>query len=304
MPQLPNKYSMSKERISIEQIKKLVLIALVSDDELMDTLVLKGGNALLMVYDMSYRASWDLDFSISEDFKNFEDIKKRVHESIIETFRREHLHVFDISFEPNPQTPQEATKDFWGGYVVLFKVIEIEKIKELGGVDNINALRRNAVPINPNYSTKIAIDISKHEFVGDKQSFEIDGYTLYVYAPRLLAFEKVRAICQQIPEYSQIIPSFSPRARPRDFYDIYTLLENFEIDLASVESKDIMMNVFNAKKVPQDFLKKMKEHREIHKQDFNSLIDTVSIEEKENLKDFDFYFNYVIEKFEHFLHEE
>jgi predicted nucleotidyltransferase component of viral defense system len=85
------KYSMGKGRISIDNIKKLVLIALVSDDELMETLVLKGGNALLMAYDLSLRASWDLDFSISEDFKNIEDAKKRMEDSIVETFQRHDL---------------------------------------------------------------------------------------------------------------------------------------------------------------------------------------------------------------------
>jgi hypothetical protein len=295
---------MSKERIGVDQIKKLALIALVSDDELMETLVLKGGNALLMAYNLSLRASWDLDFSISEDFKNIEDVKKRMQDSVVETFKREGLHVFDFSFLPKPKTAQGATKDFWGGYLVQFKFIEIEKVKELGGEKNIDALRRNAVPIYPDNSPKVAIEISKHEFVGDKRDFEIEGYTLYVYAPRLLAFEKVRAICQQIPEYSKTVPSFSPRSRSRDFYDIYTLLEKFEIDLLSPESKDIMRKVFDAKKVPHDFLKKMRTNREIHKQDFASLVDTVSSEEKKNLKDFDFYFDYVMEKFEHFLDEE
>lgn len=48
----------------IEQIKKLALIALFSDDDLMNTLVLKGGNALDLIYRVDNRASLDLDFSI------------------------------------------------------------------------------------------------------------------------------------------------------------------------------------------------------------------------------------------------
>jgi predicted nucleotidyltransferase component of viral defense system len=281
---------MNKRKISTERIKELVIIALVSDDELMETLVLKGGNALLMAYRLSSRASWDMDFSIAEDFKNVEDVKKRTEVSIVETFKNEGLYVFDFSFLSKPKTTQDATKDFWGGYVVTFKFIEIEKAINLGGEKNIDGLRRNAVPVNPDNSTKMIIEISKSEFVGDKRNFEIEGYTFYVYAPRLLAFEKVRAIYQQIPEYSETIPSFSPRSRPRDFYDIYNVLENadFEIDITSQESKDIMINVFDAKKVPHGFLKKMKDNREIHKRDFISLVDTILAEEKKNLKNFDF----------------
>jgi predicted nucleotidyltransferase component of viral defense system len=52
-----------------EQIKKLTLIGLFSDDDLMDTLVLKGGNALDIVYRIAARASIDIDLSIENDFE-------------------------------------------------------------------------------------------------------------------------------------------------------------------------------------------------------------------------------------------
>jgi predicted nucleotidyltransferase component of viral defense system len=58
---------MNKERVSIDRIKRLAIIALISDDYLMETLVLKGGNAMLMAYDLSSRASYDLDFSRSDE---------------------------------------------------------------------------------------------------------------------------------------------------------------------------------------------------------------------------------------------
>ena len=53
---------MKKNRIDLERIKRLIIIALVSDDYLMETLVLKGGNALSVAYELSSRASFDLDF--------------------------------------------------------------------------------------------------------------------------------------------------------------------------------------------------------------------------------------------------
>jgi hypothetical protein len=46
---------MNKERVSIDRIKRLAIIALITDDYLMETLVLKGGNAMLMAYDLSPR---------------------------------------------------------------------------------------------------------------------------------------------------------------------------------------------------------------------------------------------------------
>ena len=52
----------------IDKIRQLTLIALVSDDELMDLLVLKGANALSLIYGLKLRASIDLDFSLERDF--------------------------------------------------------------------------------------------------------------------------------------------------------------------------------------------------------------------------------------------
>ena len=41
----------------LEQIKRITIIALFSDDDLMDSLVLKGGNALDMIYGIAQRSS-------------------------------------------------------------------------------------------------------------------------------------------------------------------------------------------------------------------------------------------------------
>jgi len=52
--------------LSIDEIRKLAIIALFSDDDLMDTLVLKGGNALTFAYNVSNRASIDVDVSMGQ----------------------------------------------------------------------------------------------------------------------------------------------------------------------------------------------------------------------------------------------
>jgi predicted nucleotidyltransferase component of viral defense system len=291
---------MKKERASVEKLKKLAIIALASDDELMETLILKGGNAIQLGYNLSYRASFDLDFSMSADFEDLEEISSRMERLLAEVFYAEALHVFDFTFGPRPENSNESTKDFWGGYLAQFKVIETERLEQISP-NNLPELRKWAIPVFPNHSPVVNIEISKFEYVEDRQDFEIEGLTIYVYAPRLLVFEKVRAICQQIPEYSKIVPSFSPRPRTRDFYDIYILLEHFDIELNEEESKEVMKKVFDAKRVPHHFLKRMSAHKEIHKQDFPSLLDTVSPLERGNLKDFDFYFDYVVERFENFL---
>ena len=293
-----------KNRIDFERIKRLIIIALVSDDYLMETLVLKGGNALSVAYELSSRASFDLDFSIGDDFKNVPEVRSRIMKVLEEKFLLEGFQVFDFSFLGKPRVSQEALKDFWGGYLVKFKFIELELLQKLGGDKIFEDMLRHAVPIYPDQSRSIMIEISKYEFIDDLQDVELDGYTVQVYAPRLLIFEKVRAICQQLPEYKEVVPSFSPRVRTRDFYDIVILMSRFAVDLVSAESRKILMQVFDAKRVPYTYLHNMNSSREWHRQDFVSLVDTVTAGEKENLKDFDFYFDYVIEKFSTMLDED
>ena len=59
----------------LEIIKRLAIVALVSDDQLMGIIVLKGGNALNIAYDISNRGSVDIDFSIESDFSEKEKMR-------------------------------------------------------------------------------------------------------------------------------------------------------------------------------------------------------------------------------------
>ena len=53
-------------------IRKLVLIAIFSDDDLMDTFVVKGGSAIDLIYKLDARASVDIDLSMENDFSEAE----------------------------------------------------------------------------------------------------------------------------------------------------------------------------------------------------------------------------------------
>lgn len=48
----------------LERIKKLIIISLFSDDELLDLLTLKGGNAIDLIHGAALRGSLDLDFVV------------------------------------------------------------------------------------------------------------------------------------------------------------------------------------------------------------------------------------------------
>ncbi len=284
----------------VNKIKRWTLIALASDDMLVESLVLKGGNAIDLVNRISEkgisRTSYDLDYSIEEgDFNEDEEtISKRIEATLIQTFLENEFVVIDYSFKHKPKIIGEKLADFWGGYKVEFKVVSIKLFEN--HVGNIGKLRNSAISVNPNQSPVFEIEFSKFEYVSEKVEMDVEGYKIYVYTPEMIVFEKVRAICQQLPEYKEFVPSFTPRARARDFYDIHLIMEMHNIDPNSTESKDLIQNIFKAKKVPIEFIKRIRKNRGIHFDNWQSVIDTVSPLEKLNV--FDYYFDFVLNKFE------
>jgi len=54
--------------LDLDTIRRLVIQAAFADDALTDQLVLKGGNALALVYGIGNRSSIDVDFSLAADF--------------------------------------------------------------------------------------------------------------------------------------------------------------------------------------------------------------------------------------------
>src|SRR5208283_2597652 len=200
----------------LDEIRKLGIIAMFSDDELMDMLVLKGGNAIALFYSEYSRASIDLDFSLCDDFdkEKFEIIEAKIRRVLESTFQEHGYLVFDFKFYAKPKVRKEGLKDFWGGYRVEFKLIEQERLKDFDG--DIQKMRVSAMALGSGEKKPFTIDISKHEFCGPKAEKELDGFTIYVYTPEMMVIEKIRAICQQMHEY----PYGTKSARARDFFDI------------------------------------------------------------------------------------
>jgi predicted nucleotidyltransferase component of viral defense system len=262
-----------------------------SDDYLMEQLVLKGGNAIDLVYKISDRASMDIDFSIKGEFTadELDLIENKIKRILTYTFMAEKLKVFDIKFVQRPEKLSEEASTFWGGYKIQFKVIE-EELHEVHSKD-IDTLRRHAKIVRQDRKQTFEIDISKFEYCKDKREEEFGGYVIFVYSPEMLVFEKVRAICQQMPDYKNIVPTLTPTPRPRDFFDIYILMKKFPIDIHSKENKNLLRKIFEIKRVPLSFLRRIHEGREFHRQGFDSLRDTVR--PGAVLKAFDVYFDFV-----------
>ena len=72
----------------------------------------------------------------------------------------------------------------------------------------------------------------------------------------MIALEKLRAICQQMPEY---ILQRRPSARARDFYDIHLVVSLTGMNLSSQENLELVRHIFAAKDVPLRLLGKIKD---------------------------------------------
>jgi len=164
----------------LDRIKNLAIQAMFSDDELLEQLVLKGGNAMALVHQISARASVDLDFSLKQDFgENLEAVQARIFKTLSETFRANGFEVFDFKMVERPKTMTADMRDFWGGYGVEFKLATAEVHAEHSA--HLEDLRKRA--INLGLGTKFLIDISRFEYVEDKQDWDFDGTLIYVYSP-------------------------------------------------------------------------------------------------------------------------
>lgn len=274
----------------IEKIKQTAIVGMFSDDELMSSMVLKGGNAMDLIYKISSRASVDCDFSMHADFPGgSEALMERVERSMKKAFQDEDLHAFDFKVDDAPKTLSDDLKSFWGGYSISFKLIATDKAKKFA--TDPEGKRRNA--INLGQSTKFLIDVSRFEYLEGNIEESLNGYTIFVYSPTMIVAEKLRAICQQMPEYAPVVKrSARPgSSRARDFFDIYLLVTEANVDLATEEGRALVRKMFEAKKVPLELLGKLDEHRSIHEESYRSLKDTVrpGIE----VQPFEFYFNFV-----------
>lgn len=268
----------------LDKIKLLTLRALMHDEKLMYGLVLKGGNALQLVYDITDRASMDIDFSIEGDFteSDYNRINGTLNALLNDEFQKENLIVFDIKFIEKPKTNKVK---IWKGYNIEFKVAHEEKWFE----DDIDKTRREAIKIL-GQSTKFSIDISSFEYIASAKKHDLDGTVLLVYTPEMIVIEKLRALCQSIPEYQEIINTARIKGRARDFYDIWNICNQFSIDINSTQNQELIQEIFKAKRVPVSFLNLLEEYKDLQRENWKSVEDTLGSENK----GFDFYFDYVM----------
>ncbi|QDV73059.1 nucleotidyl transferase AbiEii/AbiGii toxin family protein [Botrimarina mediterranea] len=280
----------------INRVKQQVIIAILADDDLGERLVLKGGNLLQFAYELTARASTDVDISVDGEFEDFEWLKAKVEKALSDSLAEIGLVVFDYQFCEKPARISDDLKSFWGGYQCEFKLIDPQAFEDANG--NLDTMRRKAHHLEGDAgSTKFKVDFSRHEFCEAKETFEIGGYSIYGYSPRMFVAEKIRAICQQMPEYSAIVHrKRSSASRARDFVDIHVICNHYGIAFEDTELHEILKKTFAIKKVPLEWIGRIKDTKEHHEPDFASVVATVSV--GFDLQEFDYYFSWLCDQCE------
>ena len=271
--------------MNFDEIRKVTIIALFSDDELMKQLVLKGGNAINLVHKLSPRTSLDLDFSIEGDFADFEQAKVRMFRALKDRFDSAGFAVFDEKLQSKPRLKGPDERPWWGGYELSFKLIDKAKLERLKG--HHGRMQIDALPVGPNQERTFFVDLSKNEFTKGKAAAKLDYFTVYVYTLEMLVIEKLRAICQQMTEY----PFKGIRtARARDFFDIHLILTKTQMDLRASDNVQLMRNIFEVKQVPLYLLENIPAYREFHRPDWPAVTAAVGIK----IEEYDYYFDFVV----------
>lgn len=229
----------------IKDILELELIGIFSDPYLSKHVFLKGGAALIFLEKIDERKSTDVDLSTPDSIKDHEKtFFARIEKVLEQEFRKHNYDVIDFKYYRKPKE-RRGRPEWWGGWNCEFKLCADEH----RNLSHERRRKRALIPEGTN-SSKIEIQISEHEYCGRTRGKTIKGVKINGYTRALLVVEKLRAICQQHPDYKYRMR----RNRVRDVVDIYHLTKDNQDERFLKECKTELPKAFAAKEVDTAFL--------------------------------------------------
>jgi len=280
--------------LNYKQIRKLAIQSLYLNDDLSDILVLKGGNAL-SILELTRRGSYDLDFSLFECTLDDSELEERFRTAIYNHFEENDFKIIRFIFTKKPKKEIAPHTFKWGGYAIEFKFINLDKYNELTKNSPVKTIEKAYAQEYANMTgtnDPVLIELSKGEYCKTYNETVFEDITLKIYSPWMIILEKLRALCQQMDEYSK---RKNPSQRARDFFDIYTTAKAYVYDRTSDKDKEdlkeLFKNIFEIKEVDIFLLENLEAYREFHRPSFQKVIDSVLADERDTLEDYDFYFD-------------
>jgi hypothetical protein len=230
----------------IEDVIDESILAVFKDRILSRHMVLKGGSALRMLEHDRTRLSIDADFSVRGSIRSSEPFFARMETTLSRAFAPRDYCVMDFRVTPRPKCRKPRMPRWWKGWLCQFKLLAREFTTQ-----PLEAQRRRALVPEGSNSPVIEIEVSEHEYCGTERKRRIRGVVVHGYTRELLVLEKLRAICQQHPEYQ----FRSNKNRARDFYDIHRLCGGRMGTRFVQRCRKDLPAVFGAKAVPVDLLR-------------------------------------------------
>lgn len=226
--------------MTIADVLDRSIIAIFKDHALSKEMVLKGGSAIRLLEHDHTRLSIDADFSIRGTIKDQTTYFASIENAISAEFAQLGFSVLDFVVTQRPKVLKVDMPEWWRGWLCEYKLLA----HKYAGL-SLEARRRHALIPEGASSPKIAIEISEREYCDSEQVQKIDGVLVHGYTRELLILEKLRAICQQNPDYKYK----SQKNRARDFYDIHRLSQKNMNDAFYGHCRKHLPHVFGAKEV-------------------------------------------------------
>ena len=274
--------------------RDLAIKGIFSDDDLLEILTLKGGNALALL-EITDRASQDLDFSISQGVKlTKEEHEPKFQRALSRVFSESGYQIIDFKFDIKPKKSRVPLPPYWGGYSIEFKVMTEEMFE---ATKYLSEQKRSSMALEiAGGKKKLEIDISLEEYTEPRMVMALDEYQIHIYSPLMIVYEKMRALCQQLPQYQL---ASTNKVRARDLYDIYTAIQKSESlslreQIIDPENIHIVQEIFKAKEVSFELIPQIITRKEEMRQNFEEGV-RIQITNQKSVPDFDFLFDFNFE---------
>ena len=115
---------------------------------------------------------------------------------LVAAFGQQGYDVIDFKASKRPKRLRDGFPEWWGGWACEFKLVGREHRKK-----TLETRRKNALIPEGANSSKIMMDLSEHEYCGKRRAKTLRGARITAYSREMLILEKLRAICQQHPDY-------------------------------------------------------------------------------------------------------
>ena len=216
------------QQIEKDYILSWIMRGIAQHESLSKIIVFKGGTVLKKIYFENYRFSEDLDFTLLDN-----DI---TNEQIFEWFKETFEYVKEEANVPLEIIDNNEHEDGGINFYISY-------VGPLGGKGN-----NKRVKVDISRSEKLEFEpVIKNVYIDYS---DLEEHQLLCYSLEEVLVEKMRSVMQ--------------RVQARDFYDIWYLLEVFEMDI------DFYLNEFRNKCAnknikPLDFPKKLSERIPLYK---------------------------------------